>query len=304
MKLCVQTAQLTEKFGVDNAFRMIHEAGFDAVDYNIDITMPYDSIVNGELIPLYEAGEEALVEYARPFRAAAEKYGVAFHQMHAPFPTYVQNPVGSDMVMRAIKACIRVAGFLNCKYVVVHPAFLGYDDALDPHTEWDLNIARYSEMIPYAKKYGVMICLENMFTSHNGKIYGACCSDMCAANRYIDALNEIAGEKLFGFCLDTGHALLIGREIYNTIMEIAPNLVALHIHDNNGISDQHLSPYMGILDWDAFVRGLRDCGYKNALSFESGNTISVVDDELALDALKFTAAAGRLFAKRIEENGN
>lgn len=300
MKLCVQTAPLTEKFGIDEAFRMIHEAGFDAVDYNIDITMPYDSIVKGESIPLYEAGEEALIEYARPFREAAAKYGVGFNQMHAPFPTYAENAAGSDMVMRAIKACIRVAGFLDCRYVVVHPAFLGYDRQLDPKTEWDINIARYSEMIPYAKKYGVVICLENMFTGHNGKIYGACCSDMAMANRYIDTLNGIAGEKLFGFCLDVGHALLIGREIYTTIMEIAPNLVALHIHDNNGITDQHLAPYMGIMDWDRFVIGIRDSGYRNALSFETFNTINVVDDELAFEALKFTAAAGRMFARRIE----
>ena len=83
-------------------------------------------------------------------------------------------------------------------------------------------------------------------------------------------------------------------------MEIAPNLVALHIHDNNGITDQHLSPYMGIMDWNRFVRGIRDSGYRNALSFETFNTINVVDDDLALDALKFTAAAGRMFARRIE----
>lgn len=300
MKICVQTSPLDDKFGIDEAFRMIHDAGFDAVDYNIDHFMPYSDIVNGNLLPIYEAGEEALLEYARPYKEAAAKYGVTFNQMHAPFPTYAENQVGSDMVMRCIKGCIRVAGYLDCKYVIVHPAFLGYDRQLDSKTEWDLNISRYSELIPYAKKYGVVICLENMFTGFNGKIYGACCSDMASANRYIDALNEIAGEKLFGFCFDVGHALLIGREIYSAIMEIAPNLVALHIHDNNGVSDQHISPYMGVMDWDRFVKALRDAGYRNALSFETFNTINVVDDELAFEALRFTAAAGRLFAKRIE----
>ena len=55
MKICVQTSPLIEKFGVDEAFRMLREAGFDAVDYNIDISLPYNVIVEGGHVPLYDA---------------------------------------------------------------------------------------------------------------------------------------------------------------------------------------------------------------------------------------------------------
>ena len=123
---------------------------------------------------------------------------------------------------------------------------------------------------------------------------------MAEANRYIDYLNNLAGEKVFGFCLDVGHALLVGKEIYSTIQEIGRNLVALHVHDNDGRNDQHLFPYMGVMDWDRFVKGLKDAGYKGALSFETFNAIHVIDDELAQDALKFLGSVGRLFVKRIE----
>lgn len=103
-----------------------------------------------------------------------------------------------------------------------------------------------------------------MFTGYKGKIYAACCADMAEANRYIDYLNNLAGEKVFGFCLDVGHALLVGKEIYSTIQEISRNLVALHVHDNDGRNDQHLFPYMGVMDWDrvrqgAEGRGLQGC---------------------------------------------
>ena len=57
MKICVQTSPLIEKFGVDEAFRMLREAGFDAVDYNIDISLPYNVIVEGGHVPLYDADE-------------------------------------------------------------------------------------------------------------------------------------------------------------------------------------------------------------------------------------------------------
>ena len=91
MKICVQTSPLIEKFGVDEAFRMLREAGFDAVDYNIDISLPYNVIVEGGHVPLYDADEEALIEYARPVKEAGEKYGIAINQMHAPFPCLVEN---------------------------------------------------------------------------------------------------------------------------------------------------------------------------------------------------------------------
>lgn len=304
MKLCVQTAPLDDFFGIDEAFRMIRDAGFDCVDYNIDHFLTGSDIVNGVVPPVFNEGEDAvfqaMMDYTRPYKEAADKYGITFNQLHTPFPTYAENQAGSDMVMASIKACIRVAGQIGCKYIIVHPAFLSYDRQLDPKTEWDVNIARYSELIPYAKENNCVICLENMFTGYKGKLYAACCAEMSMANRYIDTLNEIAGEKLFGFCLDVGHALLVGKEIYSTIMEIAPNLVALHTHDNNGLTDQHLAPYMGVLDWNRFWKGLKDAGYRNALSFETFNAACVVDKELVPDVLRFIADAGKMFIKRIE----
>ncbi len=300
MKLCVQTGSILEKYGIDEGFRMIRAAGFDGVDFNIDQTLPGDVIRTGGTVPLYDAGEEALIEAMRPYKEAAERHGVEILQMHAPFPSLVKNEAGSAYVLKAIKACIRAAAFFSCKYLIVHPFFFGYDDRLSPADEWNANIEGYSALIPAAKHYGVTVCLENMFTGHGGKIYAACCADMAEADRYIDRLNEIAGEKVFAFCLDTGHALLVGKDIYQAILDLGPRLETLHVHDNNGISDQHLFPYMGVLDWDRFTRGLRDAGYKGALSFETFNAMNVIDDDLAAEALTFLGAVGRLFAKKIE----
>ena len=139
-----------------------------------------------------------------------------------------------------------------------------------------------------------------MFTGYKGKIYAACCADMAEANRYIDYLNNLAGEKVFGFCLDVGHALLVGKEIYSTIQEISRNLVALHVHDNDGAHDQHLAPYMGVLDWNRFVEGLKAIGYNKTMSFETFNIWNVMDEEIAPKMMKFIAECGRTFARRAE----
>ena len=72
--------------------------------------------------------------------------------------------------------------------------------------EWEVNIAFYRELIPLLKECGVICCLENMWCQDwkTKKIYMGICSDMEETNRYIDTLNELAGETCFGFCLDIG----------------------------------------------------------------------------------------------------
>ena len=57
---------------------------------------------------------------------------------------------------------------------------------------------------------------------------------------------------------------------------------------------------MGIVDWNAFCRGLKEIGYKGALSFETFNAMNVFDPELHADALKLLGATARMFARRIE----
>jgi len=300
MKIGVQTAPILDRWGIEEGFRMISEAGFDCVDFNIDHALPGGAIARGERTEFCEKTDEEMIEFIRPYKEAAAKYGVSFNQMHAPFPFYVKNEFGNEYVMRAVRKCIMIAGYLDCPYVIVHPAFLGYDDQLSPEDEWKINIERYSALIEDCKKYHVTVCLENMFTGHNGRVVQAICSDMAEAARYIDALNEIAGEKCFAFCLDIGHLALLGRNIYTSICQIGKHIETLHIHDNNGMSDQHLFPYMGIIDWNAFCRGLKEVGYKGALSFETFNALNVFDRELHADALKLLGATAHMFARRIE----
>lgn len=300
-KIGVQTGPILDKIGIDEGFRMIHEAGFDCVDFNIDHCMRGEEIYTGNFSGFFDQDMDAILEAARPYKEAAEKYGVSFGQAHAPFPSYVKDkPYNNEKVLDALKKCLAICGYVGCPHMIVHPAFYSYADRMDPDTEWEANIKLYTALIPDIKANHVTVCLENMFTAHNGKVYEAICSDMNEAAAYIDELNDIAGEKCFAFCLDTGHALLLGKDIYTAIMQIGDRLETLHIHDNDGRDDQHLAPYMGRLDWDRFVKGIREVGYQGNLSFETFNALNVFDDELMPDVLKLIAATGRMFARRID----
>ena len=80
-----------------------------------------------------------------------------------------------------------------------------------------------------------------------------------------------------------------------TVLE---NFQAFHIHDNNGVNDQHLAPYMGILDWDRFMEGLKLLNYRGALCFETDGAVWAFHKELLPDELRLICRTGRFFARK------
>ena len=299
MKIGVQTGGVFELLGVDAGMRAIAEAGFETVDYNIDSQISYDGILAGRI------GTPDVMAAVAPVREAAKKYGLTVGQMHAPFPTFRNDPVVDGHLLRVLDDCAAACEILECPHMIVHPAFLQYRDALTPEREWAVNLERYGAIVPALKRHGVICCLENMFVNYgtnsgHRKIIGACCSDPHEAVRYIDALNELAGEKRFAFCFDTGHALLLGMDMRRTLGVLGNRVECLHIHDNNALEDQHLAPYMGVMDWNAVIDGLKAADYRGNLSFETFNVLNVFDPALLPECLRLISATGRRFRERLE----
>lgn len=302
--ISVQSGGPEELFGTDGAYRIIKEAGFDGVDANVDHLFSYGDIVNRKVPYIFAQGsDQDVLDAFTPWRDAAKKYGLTNFQAHAPFPSYVFDEGRTeynDLLLGMLEKIIMGCDSMDCRKLVIHPFFLPYDRQVTPREEWDTNIERYSRLIGAAKKYGVTICLENMFVGFRGKIYGACCSDIATACQYIDTLNGIAGEKVFGFCLDTGHLLLLGKDVKNAMVQLGDRIEAFHVHDNDGVADQHLAPYMGVLDWKRFAEGLKAIGWHKNLSFETFNIWNRVDPEIAPDFLRAIADTGRMFARKAE----
>lgn len=300
MLLSVQTAPILDRCGIDEGFRMIAAAGFDGVDFNIDHALPGGKIRANDCSGFFDQTDEEMLEALRPYKEAAEKYGVKFVQAHAAFPTLVHDQATNDYVLMANKKIIMLMGYLGCRNLVVHPGFLGADEKMTAEAEWEYNVKMYTALIPELKKHGVTCCLENMFSRHCGKIMQAICSDPLEACAYIDHLNETAGENLFGFCLDTGHAMLVGHDLYDVIGQLGDRICVLHVHDNGGVNDDHKFPYMGIIDWDRFCAGLKAAGYSGPLSFETFHAMEVADAAVWPEMLALLHAIGSRFAAKIE----
>ena len=303
-KIGVQTGGVEQALGsmekpdIDAGYRAIAEAGFDAADANVDTLFPGKEIKAGHRSPVFDLTEKEVCAVFAPRAEAAKKYGIENYQAHAPFPSYVNcpgDPQYNDYLLEMLRRTVIGCASMDCHRLIIHPFFLPYSEHMTPEDEWELNIERYGKLIPAAKEYGVTICLENMFSGFRGKLYKACCSDIDTAVKYVDTLNGIAGAKVFGFCLDTGHLLLTGQDFRDTMVKLGSRIEAFHVHDNNGMNDQHMMPFTGVGDWSRFIRGLKEIGYNKTLCFETYHMWELYPVPLALNMFKLIADTGRYF---------
>lgn len=277
LKVGVQSGGLFTMANCEEGLRTMAEHGFKCCDFNIDVLLPGDQIRKGEPAGFFDQSIEEICEFFKPLRDNAQKYDIDITQMHGPFPMWVQDrDEMNEYTIMATEKCFAVMQYVGCKNIVVHPTnaqyVLGSKEA-----EREINLSIYRRLMPAAKKYGITICLENLFASNKGRIIEGPCSDVAEIVWYLDKLNAEAGENVFGFCLDVGHANLCGRNLYEYIKGIGHRLTCLHIHDNDGLSDLHMLPYSYTrnggrdlnIDWPGFIKGLHDIGYKGDLCFET-----------------------------------
>lgn len=307
MKISVQTGYTIGVLGIDAAFDAYRSAGFDCVDLGIDenVTISWREKLNGDEDPFF-GDRNNYMAYVAAIKAASERTGVKIGQAHAPFPlgSYGNEPMNARGIEWG-NISIEICGLLGCDKLVIHPlqSINMRQDPSSRATEWEMNIPLYTALIPQLKKYKVTCCLENLwkFDYAAKKIYSGVCSDIDEACRYIDYLNGVAGEKLFGFCLDTGHLTLAALDTKQAIERLGDRLAALHINDNHGIEDNHVNPYSGVTLWDRFIRGIAESNFNGNLNFETFGQYKAVPDDFIATALGWTADIGRYFDKKIAE---
>ena len=70
-----------------------------------------------------------------------------------------------------------------------------------------------------------------------------------------------------GICLDFGHAHLDG-DVVDAVETVSEHLIATHVHDNRGRSDDHLLPFDGTIDWAGTLLAVQKVGYEGPFMFE------------------------------------
>lgn len=303
-QISIHPGDLFDRIGIDAGFEALAKAGIEAIQFGLGRHFLSPTQIKENLPALMDSDLDTVLEAVRPYKEAAKKYGVAISQVHAPFPIWIKdNDFANSRMPDALKKSIAITAYLDCPHCVIHPAWASPNAARTmPDEEWELNRKLYSDLIPTLKQYDVIALLENMFTrGEGGVVYGAACADYFEASRYVDDLNAIAGETRFGFCLDTGHCLLVRQNLTRAVNILGHRLLALHMQDISGYGDDHRAPFTGITNWVAFLDELKAIGYQGDLNFEAHNAVIPYPTEMLTEALAILGATGRYFKKYLSE---
>lgn len=310
MEIGIQTKNVVQDKDPLEGFAMLKRAGFSCCDFSLNAYLKNDELYHQEVNGFFDQPVGTLQNFFMLHKEAAKTAGIRISQMHMPYPNYVPGGTKelNDYLFHVVAPkSMEICAFMECPYIVVHgfklSHYLGSEAA-----EWEKTSKFLESLAPMAKRLGICICIENLYTSIGGHIVeGPCCDPRKAASR-IDGLNERFGAEVAGFCFDTGHANLAGINFEDFITLLGNRLKVLHIHDNDGVEDLHQIPFtftrgrenLTSTDWEGFVRGLRKIRFDGVLNFETAPVLTAFPEVMKQDVLGFIADIGTYFSGEIQ----
>ena len=129
--------------------------------------------------------------------------------------------------------------------MVCHPSFDEKYYVSSGATQWlENSIATWQRLLAEIEGSGTVIALENVYERRP--------EPLC---RLLEALDS----PQIGFCFDTGHANAFGEApVADWIEGLGDRLAEVHLHDNRGVTDEHLAVGEGTFPFRDLMRLLAD----------------------------------------------
>ena len=200
--------------------------------------------------------------------------GVALHSVHAPIaeslvggrwgPELTLASPDPDARVRGVeetRAALHVARRIPMSVLVAHIGIArGWRSGSNAKPEAGVNsrdAARRSieELSRDAAPLGVRIAVEVIP------------NELSVSGSLVHFIEEDVDAESVGICLDFGHAHMEG-DLIDAIETVSGHLIATHIHDNRGKTDDHLVPFDGTIDWARALTAVQKIGYDGTLLFE------------------------------------
>lgn len=179
------------------------------------------------------------------------KYNIAYETIHAPFRQINEIWLDSEegeLVYNDMITCIDRCAMFSIPTMIIHMS-----SGVTPPPVTDLGRERYTKIIEYAQKKGVVLAFENLRKlSHLAWVF-----------------EHFKDHETVKMCWDCGHETCYTPQ-YQFMPMFGEKLVSLHIHDNYGIlnQDDHLLPFDGVTDFERVARQIRESGYKGSIMLE------------------------------------
>lgn len=140
--------------------------------------------------------------------------------------------------MDEVKRALELAEQISITAITLH---LGVKD--DPWDERAIenSLTAIEHIKTFARPLGVKVLLENLQ------------NEVTTPEHLLEILN-IGHFDNVGVTLDAGHANLSDAGLEHAFELLGSRIGELHVHDNNGLRDEHLWPGSGEMDWTKFAR--------------------------------------------------
>ena len=114
----------------------------------------------------------------------------------------------------------------------------------------EIGLERIRKIVDYAKELGVKVAFENT------KIKG-----------YLEYIFDNIKNDNIGICYDAGHCHAHFDDEFD-FERFRDKIFAVHLHDNDKTSDQHLLPFDGTINWEKVIKDLVQSGYEGPITLE------------------------------------
>jgi len=194
--------------------------------------------------------------------AWAEEAGLPYDSIHGLFGEQYDPSSPDESVRRFAVETYRSEGelvrALGGTMVVVHPspAMPDYDGA-DRRQRWRQLARSINELSEIGQALGVEYLIENQPPYHPVGVQPA---------ELVAAVHSCRQAHI-GFCLDVGHAHMVGDEV-SAVRSIGPLLRMVHASDNNGTLDEHRLCFEGTVHWAGLGQAFEQTGFDGPFMLE------------------------------------
>jgi len=296
-KIGLSTGALQDVHGTVDMLPFIKACGFDAVDISLE---------QGDVMKVYQGSDDEFESFFDRIRRKADEVGLVISQTHGRCATFSMDPEFAKQRREWIEKDYRATQILGCKYCVQHEinVFRVFNSAgrvLSTEEMQDLNYRVYSDFLQLAKQYDVVSCMET-FGGRLETDYGRHLDTFGNPQELIKAYDRLKCDNL-GLCFDCGHTNCGVNEGFPEVADVihllGDKINLLHLHDNNGLADEHRPPKVGTIDWPALFEALEDIHYTGVFNYELKLRMFGTD---MVDA--FVEFLGKYLRKFTDNHGN
>ncbi len=177
--------------------------------------------------------------------------------LHAPFFDLAPGALDPEILSvsrNKLRKAFALLPIFKPKSIVCH---LQYEENKQGYKQeaWaEAALATWGELSAIAAKHDCLFLLENTYETNPD------------AHEHI--LSRLPGNNGH-FCLDVGHLMSFAKTPWQQwLPRLSPWLGQLHLHDNNGLYDQHLAPGLGDFDFKGLFQFLADNNLRPLVTLE------------------------------------